>query len=404
MRRIETFASLSIPDFRTYLIGIFGQMAAQNMQLMVRSLLVYRITGSASSIGIMAIAGTVPHIISALYGGVIADRFQKKYILVISLAVLAAISLGIGVSLTTGWLNERTWWLLVVTSASQATLMGILIPARHSIIPDLVGRERLMNAISLNSLGQNSWRLMAPAAAGFLVEGFGFEAVYYIIGGLYIWALVFMCFVPPTARITADSKNALAEIVEGFRYLGKEPGITWVLIFNLFAVMLSMPYLQLLPVFVDDILKVGAGGMGIMISVSGIGAIVGSLILASLPNKRRGLFFLTITIFLGLVLIVFSFSRSWALSLVIMAFIGLGHTGRLTLSNTLVQHYSADRFRGRVMGIYDMQMSFPGLSVYVAGLLTGIIGVDWAVGGFAILLVAISVVILLTVPSIRRLD
>ena len=379
-------------------------MAAMNMQMMMRSLLVYRITGSVEAIGIMAISGTVPHIISALYGGVIADRLEKKHILLFSLAAFALLSFGIAIILTTGWLNAETWWILIIASVVQSILMGLLIPARHSIILDLVGRERLMNAVSLNSLSQNGWRLMAPAVAGFLVEGFGFDVGYFVIGGLYLWAIGFIAFLPLSSIPAATKQSALAEVAEGFKYLRKESNVTWVLLFNLFAVILAMPYQQLLPVFVDDILMVGASGMGILISVSGAGAIVGSLILASLPDKKRGLMLLTSSMFLGLVLIVFSFSKSWVLSLGMMVFIGMGQSGRMTLSNTLAQHYSVDNFRGRVMGIFDMQMSFPGVAVFAAGILTGFIGVEWAVGGLAMLLVAISVLIMVFSPRLRRLD
>lgn len=404
MPNINTFHSLKYPAFRLYLVGMFGQMAAMNMQFITLSLLVYRITGSATAIGIAAVSATVPHIFASLYGGVIADRLEKKYILMASLAAFAILSLGIAVSLTMGWLNEQTWWILVIATVGHATLMGLLVPARHSIIPDLVGPERLMNAVSLNSFGQNGWRLMAPAAAGFLIEGFGFEAVYYIIGGLYAWALIFTSFLPVTGKNVAISKNALSEIKEGFKYIRGEPNIIWILIFNLFVVVLAHPYRQLLPIFVDDILKVGAGGMGVLISISGIGAMAASLVLASLPNKKRGLMLLISTLFLGLMILIFSFSKSWMLSLVVMVLIGMGHTGRMTLSNTLAQHYSSDNFRGRVMGIYDMQMSFPGLTVFAAGVLTEIIGVEWAVGGFAMLLAATSLLVMIKVPRMRQLD
>lgn len=404
MPKLTTFSSLKYPGFRIYLVGMLGQMAAMNMQTIAITLLIYRITGSAKAIGIAAVAVVVPHIFSSLYGGVIADRLEKKYILMFSSAAFAILSFWIAVSLTTGWLNEQTWWILVLATVGHGVLMGLLVPARHSIIPNLVGPERLMNAVSLNSFGQNGWRLMAPAAAGFMIEGFGFEAVYYIIGGLYVWALIFTFFLPLTGRVVTVSKSALSEVKEGFKYLRGEPEIIWVLIFNLFAVVLAHPYQRLLPVFVDDILKVGASGMGVLVSVSGIGAMAASLILASLPNKKRGLMLLASTLFLGLVIIIFSFSKSWTLSLVIMVFIGMGQTGRMTLSNTLAQHYSRDNFRGRIMGIYDMQMSFPGIAVFVAGLLADSIGVEWAVGGFAMLLVAASLLITIKVPRMRNMD
>ena len=221
---------------------------------------------------------------------------------------------------------------------------------------------------------------------------------------MYIWAIVFITFLPTTGKLPPSSASALTEVVEGFKYLRREPDILLVLIFNLFAVVLAMPYQQLLPVFVEDILKVGAGDMGILVSFSGIGAIAGSLVSASLPNRKRGLMLLVSSMFLGLVLVNFSFSKVWGLSLAVMVLIGMGQAGRITLSNTLAQYYSSDQFRGRIMGIFDMQMSFPSFTVLGAALLTGIIGMEWAVSSFTLLLVAVSLSLIIFVPRLHRLD
>ena len=245
---------------------------------------------------------------------------------------------------------------------------------------------------------------MAPAAAGFLIDSLGFKAVFYVMAGLYATGTVLVAFLPLTSKIVASTKNALEEVTEGLRYIRNDPNMLFVLGFTLFSVILSMPYRQLMPVFVDDILKVGAKGMGILISVSGVGAIAGSLVLASLPSKKRGLMLLIGTLILGLALMVFSFSKSWALSLGIMVVVGLGQAARMTLSNTLAQHYTKDEYRGRVMGIYDMWMAFNGLSVYFAGLLTVAFGVQWAVGGFSALLVVICAITLIFGHRLRRLD
>ena len=221
---------------------------------------------------------------------------------------------------------------------------------------------------------------------------------------MYIWAIVFITFLPTTGKLPPSSASALTEVVEGFKSLRMEPDILLVLIFNLFAVVLAMPYQQLLPVFVEDILKVGAGNMGILVSFSGIGAIAGSLVSASLPNRKRGLMLLVSSMFLGLVLVSFSFFKVWGLSLGVMVLIGMGQTGRITLNNIPAQYYSSDQFRGRIMGIFDMQMSFPGFTVLGAALLTGIIGMEWAVSSFTLLLVAVSLSLIIFVSRLRRLD
>ena len=229
------------------------------------------------------------------------------------------------------------------------------------------------------------------------------------MAGFYVLGAILIVFMPRTSTITVSTENPLQNVTEGFKYIFNDKNLLFILGFTFAGVVLAMPFQQLMAVFVDKILfveghAVGARGMGILRSVSGIGGIAGSLVLASLPPKKRGLMMLLGTMLLGLSLIGFSFSKSWALSLGIMVIVGLGQTARQTITNTLAQSYTNDRFRGRVMGVYDMQMSFTGFGVYIAGLLTGIVSVEWAVAGFAIILVFICLMGLLLNRRIRELD
>ena len=139
-------------------------------------------------------------------------------------------------------------------------------------------------------------------------------------------------------------------------------------------------------------------------SASGIGAIIGSLILASLPNKKRGLLFVISSLCSGIALIFFAFSGSWYLSLLLLAFVGLGQSGRLALANTLIQYYSKAEYRGRVMSILMMEIGLMSLGAFGAALLTETIGVQSAIGGFAFLLAFMSILTLAFVPRLRRLD
>jgi MFS family permease len=165
-----------------------------------------------------------------------------------------------------------------------------------------------------------------------------------------------------------------------------------------------MPYFLMMPIFADDILKVGATGMGWLFSVAGIGAIVASTTLASLPNKKRGIMLLVCGVILGLALVGFSFSSSLFLSLVLMVVVGFGQTGRMTLGNTLVQYYVEDEYRGRVMSIYLMQFGLSSFGAFAVGILAESMGVQWAVGGFAIALVLLAILALVFVPRLRKLD
>ncbi|MFH1639174.1 MAG: MFS transporter [Chloroflexota bacterium] len=403
----RTFSSLGNPVYRLYYGGLMGQRAAMNMQMVARSLLVYRVTGSAAILGLMSLAHALPMLCLSLFGGVIADRIQKKHILLVGQGTSAVISLGIALSLTLGYLSSEhagSWWILAVAGLLQGIVMGLMMPSRQAIIPEIVGEEQLMNAIALTNMGTNVLRLLTPAVTGFLIAALDFEAVYYTMTSLYLMAVVFISFMPLTGTIAVRGKRALRDIKEGVEYVRRDATILLVLVFTLFAVLLSRPYILMMPVFTEDILKVGAAGMGTLLSVSGIGAIIGSTVLASLPNKKRGVMLLVSSLIMGLALVGFSCSTSWYLSLAVIVFVGLGEASRMTLSNTLLQYYVSDEYRGRVMSIYMMQMGLASLGTFAAGLLTEAMGVQLAIGGFAAVLVLLSILALAFVPRIRRLE
>jgi MFS family permease len=407
LRNIRTFRSLKNPVYRLYFSGIMGQRAAMNMQMIARSYLVYELTGSAAILGLLSLCNALPILLFSVFGGVIADRIQKKYVLLIGLTGSAVISLGVALLLSAGFLsaeNEGSWWVLAVSAVLQGCIMGLMIPSRQAIIPEIVDEDEIMNAISLDSTGMNTLRLAAPALAGFLVDAFGYGSVYYVMTGMYVVGTICMVFMPLTGKLRVSTSNVLHDIKEGFNYIRHESTILLLLTFTLFVVVLSMPYMTLLPVFAEDVLDVGASGMGILVSVSGVGAMIASLVLASLPNKKRGIMLLISGLLLGLALTVFAFSEYWILSLIIIVFVGMGQAGRMSLGNTLIQYYVEPSYRGRVMSIYVMQFGLTSFGGAGAGLLTEAFGPKLGLGGFSIALVVVSLLALVLLRRIRTLD
>ncbi|MBE0431611.1 MAG: MFS transporter [Dehalococcoidia bacterium] len=403
----HTFRSFRNPVYRLFFFAMVGLMAPMNMQIVGRSLLIYRITGSAAVLGAVTLAFSTPMLLMSLFGGIIADRLPKKYVIVAGMLGAALVSLGVALALTLGYLSpERpgSVWILAVAGAIQGTVMALMMPSRMAILPEIVGREQLMNAVSLSALEMNALRLGAPALAGFIIEGFGFDVLYYTMAGFYLMGGILTAFLPRTSNVVARGGKALAQIREGLTYIRHNTTILLILLFTIFAVFLTMPYYVLMPVFTEDILMVGAGGLGILFSVSGGGAIIGSLILASLPNRRRGLMFLIGSLVLSLALIGFSLSRSWPLSLALTVVVGMGHTSRMALSNTLLQYYTAEEYRGRVMSVYTMEFGLMGFGALAAGLLTEVAGIQWAIGGFAATLVLVTLLAAVVFPRIRKLD
>ncbi len=403
----QTFRSLKNPVYRLYYAAMVGQWAPMNMQMMARSLLLKRLTGSPLIVGAMSLANALPLLALSLFGGVIADRVQKKYVLFVGQAASAVVALAVALVMAQGYLTaERpdSWWILMVASVFQGTIMALMMPSRQAILPEIVGEEQLMNAVSLSMLGMNALRILAPGLTGFLIDAFDFKAVYYAMAGLYLMSVVFITMMPLTGTITVGGRGALADIKEGLDYVRHNTTLLLILLFTLITIVLSMPYMFMMPFFAEDVLKVGATGMGVLISTSGIGAIVGSIALASLPNKKRGLMLLISGVILGVTLTGFSFSNSWYLSLVVIAFVGLAQTGRMTLGNTLLQYYVEEEYRGRVMSLYMMEFGLTSFGTFAAGVLAESVGVQWAVGGFAIVLVFVATLSVVFLPRLRKLD
>jgi MFS family permease len=414
-RNLRTFTSFKNGVFRLYYMAMLGQMAAMNMQMTARALLVFQLAGTGTALGIMSLANAIPLLALSMFGGVMADRLQKKYVLIVGQAASAVVSFVIamalitglmdqGVSYSIGFLSFGSWWLLVFASLVQGTIMGLMMPARQAIIPEIVEQRDLMNAVSLNTLGMNSLRLIAPAGAGFLIHFFDFHAIYFAMTGMYASAVFFVMLMPKTGTMSSKGRGAIKDVVEGFSYVRRESVITLILVITLLITILSMPYMMLLPMFTEGVWNVGEREYGILLSVSGIGAILGSLVLASLPDKKRGAMLLISGVLLGAALIWFSFSPTYEMALIAIVFVGLGQTGRMTLANTLLQYYVAPAFRGRVMSLYMMEWGVSSFGVFFVAILADVMSPQIAVGGMAIILTVLSVVSIVAVPQIRKLD
>ena len=377
------------------------------MQTLVRSLLIYRLTGSATILGAMAFADLIPLLLFSLIGGALADRYQKKSILLMANILSMLVALGVALSITLGYLQSEhggALWILVIASILQGSAMGFSLPSQQAILPEIVGKEQLMNAVSLNGMSMNVMRFLAPAVAGFLTDMIGFDAVYYTMAGLFCLSFVLLSLMKPTGVIGVQKHSAIADVKQGIHYIRHDSTIFIILLLALAGVVLSLPYILLMPIFADDVLKVGASGLGVLMSASGVGAIAGSLVMASRPNRNRGFLLIVSSILIGLALLGFSLSAVWVLSLILISLVGFTHASRMTLSNTLLQYYTQPEYRGRVMSVYMMEIGLMSFGAFGAGLLADAFGAPRALGSFSVLLIIISLAALIFLPKIRKLD
>jgi predicted MFS family arabinose efflux permease len=337
----------------------------------------------------------------------LADRVQKKRLLQLSQAGECFSALIILIALMTGYLSKDhagTWWILIMTSALSGVFNGLAMPARQAMIPELVSREHVMNAVSLGSMGQGLCTLVGPAIAGFLISGVGYKAVYGTMVGLYLMAIILTNFLPVTQAISKRMGNPLSDIKQGLRYIKGNRAILFVIVFNLICWTVAMPRAQLMPIFAVDILKVGASGQGFLQSVGAIGALGASLFYASLKAKKRGIIMVLAGLNLGMALTVFAFSRSYPLSMAMMVLLGMGQTGHILMGTILLQSLSDREYVGRVMSILLMCGATANLGTFFVGIITQFVGAQVAIGSLGIFLTLVAASSLLFLPLVRKLD
>ena len=430
-------------------------MGAMNMQMIARSWFVFELTDSVTLLGTVALANAVPMIALSLFGGVLADRLPKKQVLIVGQFASTVITLGVAVSITVG---SVTWVHLIVASFLQGIVMAMMMPARQAIIPELVGAKMITNAVALNGAAMNLLRLMGPALAGLLIALWDIEAVYYTMAVLYGTGVFVLMGLPLTGAVALRGQGMIKQVKEGLSYIKQNAAIRTLLFFTLFSFVLSMPYMFLLPAFTDETLTVDTsrltfftsipviGGLvetldnsaarqGFLISISGIGALVGSLFVATMRDKRRGFYLLISMLVMAVTLIIFSFTNSFLIAMLVFIPLGFAQSGRMALSNTLAQVYTEDEYRGRVMSIYMLNWGFTNVGVFVVGILadattllldsmtaanagaslsgpaaavfdlvTGFTGAQLAVGLSAILLLIVTLYFTFFVKRIRQLD
>jgi MFS family permease len=398
--------------FRWFFVSMFGWFASMNMQMLVRGFIVFELTGSFAALGLVSLANALPGLVLSLPGGVIADRLNKKH--VVQLGQVANMSVS-GVLAALMLADLLIFEYLLVCAVIQGAINAMIMPSRQAMIPEIVSTERLMNAVALNTAGMNVMRLAAPAAGGVLLALVGPGWVYMVMAGLYGGSALFLVPVrsrpdafplPPPPVVDGHSARATGgfqQIIEGGRYIKRDRIVFMILFVNLVIVLVSMPYQMMLPGFAKEVLDAGPDRLGLLMSLTGVGSLAGSLVIASMSARNRGLVLLLSSLLLGISLLAFSASTIFWLTAGLMIIIGVGQAGRMSLSNVLLQAYTEPSYRGRVMSVYMLEFSLVSFGTFLVGVLANLVGVQVAIGLTGLALVALVLYLLAFVPRMRNL-
>jgi MFS family permease len=385
-------------NFQLFFSGQLISLIGTWMQTVAESWLVYRLTGSGLLLGAVGFASQIPVFLFAPIGGITADRNNRQRVVIATQAA----SMVLAFSLAALTLSHRiqVWHIFVL-----ASLLGVVnafdIPGRQSFLVDMVGKDDLMNAIALNSSMFNGARVVGPAIAGVLVARFGEGWCFFANGASYIAVITGLWLMNVHSPVRASSASPFEHVAEGFRFVNRTAPIRALLMLLGLVSMVGMPYVVLMPIFADRVLHrggdelatligshdLGAVRLGILMGAAGVGALLGALTLAVRSGvKGLGRWVATCCAGFGISLMLFSFSRSFWLSVALLMPVGYFIMLQMASSNTLIQVMVPDALRGRVMAVYSMMfMGMAPIGALLGGALSDRLGAPLtvAIGGLA---------------------
>jgi MFS family permease len=380
------------------LIGTWMQSVAQGW-------LVYQITGSRLALGTISFLGALPTLFLMLPAGAIADRIPKKKLLLgtQSLMMLCAFILSI---LTATRLVAV--WQIGLLALTLGVAQSFDAPARQSLAVEMVGDRRdLASAIALNSMMFNLARIAGPAVAGVVLATVGTAWCFFLNGMSFIAVIVALLAMRLPAFVPRPNRQPmLQEILIGLRYVWHNMRVRSIILVVGAAALFGMTYAVLLPAFAADVFHAGETGLGYLSTAVGVGALIGSLTVASLGRTRRkGILLMVGNLSLPVALLLFAYSKTFPVALMALAFVGWATVTQNATANTLIQLLVPDELRGRVMGLYMLVFFGSGpFNSLQAGILGQSIGPRPAVVIGAAVMLIIGVIVLFAAPALRKSD
>jgi MFS family permease len=398
----EKSGALSNAKYRRYWLGSLASVGAIQIVTMAQGwLIVDKLGGSTTDIGILGGATAVPTILVSLFGGVFADRVdRRKLIMVVSIASTALLLLLAILDAT----NVILIWHVVLIAAVQGLVMGFDGPVRSSYFPLLIERKHMSSAVMLGTVMWQFSRLVTPIIGGILITVGGTQTVFFV--GVLGWASMLLVMIslrvssPPVVK----SRNVLGDIVEGVKFILSRRDFVLLIGLTYSTHFFGMQYLQLMPFFAKRFER-EADGFGIMLSVLGLGALAGTFTVGKVrASSRVGYFMLGGTLTFTAAVVAFAFAPSFYVALSCLFVGGLANTIFFVIAMTALQLRVPEQMRGRVMGIYTITFSFIPLGGVMGGYVASVYDERIAVAIGAAILASIFIAIGISQPIIRNLN
>jgi MFS family permease len=424
----STFRALRHRNFRLFFFGQMISLVGTWMQTIAQQWLVYRLTGSATMLGVVSLVGVLPLLPMSLWGGSLADRFPRRSIITVTQTTMMVLAFILAVLTWTGTVQV---WHVIVLSVVLAMVNAVDIPARQAFIVEMVdGKEDLGNAIGLNSAIFNAARAIGPALAGVAVATTGEAGAFFINGLSFIAVIISLLLMrlPSRPRLAQPSRLG-SHLGEAVRYVRGEQVVTVLISLVAVSAFLSMPYSMLMPVFASEVLNTSAQPVvdlvcnqsaaslgfgckspdaltyGLLMAATGMGAVIGALFVASMSaTTRRGRWLTVGNLGFPALVLLLALSRSFVLSFFLLIGVGFSFVAQNALANTLIQVTVPDELRGRVMSFYSLMFTS---MMRIGGMQAGVVGDRWgaplAVGAGALVCLLYGLFVAWRFPRVRQM-
>lgn len=395
------FSSLRYRDFALLWGTQLGTGSGMWMEMIARSWLVYEMTGSGLMLGAVNVVRGAPQLAFGLLAGVVIDRWDRKTILIAAMTANALLTLSIPVLIWTGTIQV---WHILATAFLSGIAMAFQMPTRQAMLPSLVPRAELMNAVALSNSAMNLTRIGGPAFAGLLILWGGIPGAFMAKVVVFVLAIALTFFVRMPRYLEAPRGGILRNLLEGFRYVAHHGSLRTIIFMTLIPMLFGMPYMTVMPIFAQEVLHVGPEGFGVLQSAPGVGALAASVLVGALGDfRRKGWLLVGGATFFGMGLVAMALSSWMPLTLLFLTGVGIGMTVYTTAANTLIMLITPEQFRGRVISIYQLDMALNAFGAILVGTVADVTGVQTALALMGAMCAALAVGVGALAPAVRRL-
>src|SRR3989344_2571670 len=337
--KLSPFLALRVTQYRNYLVGAFVSEIGNQMQTVAVAWQVYELTRNPASLGLIGLANFIPILFFSLIGGLVADKVDRKKLLIVSQALMAVITLLLFIFT---YSNLITPWIIYLLLFLHSTASSFSLPARQAVLPNLVPKNLFMNAVSLSTLQFQGATMIGPAIAGLLIASFGVSSVYLFNTFSFFAFIVSVLTIKVSLSVKEKVDFHLDSIMEGIRFVFKTPILYLTMLLDFFATFFGTATL-LMPIFAKDILEVGPTGLGLLYAAPAVGGVIAGLCMSFIHQiKGQGKVIIISVIIYGLAIIGFGLSKALPLSLAFLVLMGFGDMVSAIIRNTIRQMVTPD--------------------------------------------------------------